>query len=210
MNTYLRLAIAVLISLLVHAIVLVWVMPRVKVHANDDRGLLQVFLRKNTSEPARQQLASSAEQASLSNKSLVAKHVEAPAKIVQTDRNDLAGAPTSGHFRWQSLPAYQQSEIMNAMQLAQLAYQRESQVAAVMAGMSNLSAQMRPVMTGKFDCAQQPNNEINCTPVPKDNERPYLLQFFNLATEARRLGIAENPVRMDFGPESWVSITLLH
>ena len=133
-----------------------------------------------------------------------------PAGNNQTSLNDHAGVPPSGHSRWHAPPAYRQSEIMNAMQLAQLAQQRQSQMAAVMAEMSNLSAQMRPVMSGKFDCVQQPNNEISCTPAPKDSVHSYLVQFFNLALEARRLGIAENPLRLDFGPDSWVSVTLLH
>ena len=97
---------------------------------------------------------------------------------------------------------------MNAMQQAVLADQRSSRAVAVSIGLSNLSAQLGPVLTGRVVCAQHADNEIDCTPVPGDEVRRLLVQLFNLALEARQLGIAENPVRVDFGPERSVSVIL--
>jgi hypothetical protein len=64
------------------------------------------------------------------------------------------------------------------------------------------------VITGKINCAQQEDNEIECIPAQKEKVYTLLKQFFDLASEAHKLGIAENPVRMDLGTDQGVSITL--
>ena len=92
------------------------------------------------------------------------------------------------------------------MQQARFAQRSESRKAAVLAGMSDLAVQLRPVVHAKIDCARQADDRIGCTPEPEIELRPFLARFFNLALEARQLGIAGNSVRMDFGPGAGVSV----
>ena len=202
MNAHFRLSIAVMVSLLAHIIVLVCVMQQVRVQSPNGRGLLQVFLPQHIDVHGRQPVVQSAGTA-------VAGRPQKPHGLAPSGGNIAAGRPASGHFRWEPPPAHEQNEIMSAMRQAQIAQQRESRKAAVMAGMSNLAVQLRPVVDTKIDCARQADNQIVCTPEPEQKLRPLLEQFLNLALEARRLGIAGNPVRMDFGPGSGVSVNFL-
>ena len=210
MNTYFRLSIAILVSLLAHVVLLMWVMQQVRVRSLDEHGLLQVYLPQHTNEHASQPLLQSVEPSSATTKKAKAKREQKQMDTVKSAQDNSTGRLASGHFLWQPPPVYQQNEIMNAMQFAQLAHQRESQAAAVMAGLSNLSAQLRPAITASIVCTQQANNEIDCTPEPEEKIRPLLEQFFSLSMEARRFGIAGNPVHMDFGPGLGVSVILLH
>lgn len=202
MNERFRLPIAVLVSLLLHIAVLVWVMQLVKVRSPDGQGLLQVFLQNDVRTSDRP-IQFQGDTAPPALKNPQPKPVQTP-----TDIPKLPRSITGGHFHAPPYPAVQQAEQMNAMRLAQLAQQREAERAAVMTGMTNLAAQLRPLISTSLVCAQQTKNEIDCTPAPEDKLRPLLKQFFNLAIQARRLGVAGNPVRMDFGPELGVSVTL--
>ena len=92
------------------------------------------------------------------------------------------------------------------MQQALIANQRASRAAAVFAGLSNLSARLSPVLTGRIVCSQDADRRFECTPAPGKEADALLTQLFGLALEARRLGLAENPMRVDFGPEQGVSI----
>jgi len=215
MNARFRLPIAILVSLLAHITLLMWALPQVQVNPPDGQGQLHVFLLQYADEHGRRHLQPPVETSSSAIRNPEAKHenilrrpapMPAASKTTQVVTEDLQGP---SHFHWQPPPSYQQNQVMNAMQQAQLAHQRDMRVAGVLAGLSNLSLQLRPVLTGRIDCTQQTNNEIDCTPAPKDDMRSLLVQFFNLALDAHLLGIAENPVRMDFGPGIGVSVTLL-
>lgn len=210
MNVYLRLSIAVLVSLLAHVVLLMWVMQQVRERLPDEHGLLQVYLSQHTGQPVRQSSLQSVETALSTTKKTADRQMQKPTDTARQVQDASSGRPDSGHFRWQPPSTYQQNEILNAMQLAQMAHQREAHAGAVMAGLSNLSAQLRPVITASIVCTQQVDNEIDCIPAPKDQERILLEQFFNLASEAHRLGVAGNPVHMDFGPELGISINFLH
>jgi hypothetical protein len=74
--------------------------------------------------------------------------------------------------------------------------------------MSDLAIQFRPVVDTRIDCARRADDQIGCTPEPEQELRPLLERFLNLALEARLLGIAGNPVHMDFGPGAGVSVNL--
>jgi hypothetical protein len=202
MNERFRLPIAVLVSLLLHMAVLEWAMQFVNARVPDGQGLLQVFLQNNA--PAQEgalKLPDSSATIKKTESTPVRKPVSLPV---------LPQSVGGGHFRVQPPPAYQQGELMNAMHLAQLAQEREMQRSAVIAGLSNLAAQLRPAVESKIVCVQQANFEIDCSPEPKEEIRPLLEQFFSMAMEARRLGVAGNPVQLDFGREAGVTITLSH
>ncbi|WP_283745056.1 hypothetical protein [Sideroxydans sp. CL21] len=210
MNAHLRLSVAILVSLLAHVIALLWVMQQVRMRLPDEHGLLQVFLPQYSHEHARHPFLQSAETAPPSGKNADAKHAQKSAGPAKATQETSSGRPASGRFYWQPPAVYRQNDMVNAMQQAQLAQQREAHRAAVMSGISNLAVQLRPVITASIVCTQQASNEIDCIPAPKHQERLLLEQFFNLALEARRLGVAENPVRMDFGPELRVSVSFLY
>ncbi|MDO8989910.1 MAG: hypothetical protein Q7U91_09775 [Sideroxyarcus sp.] len=203
MNEHFRLPVAILISLLLHVALLLWLMQMVQVRAPEAQGLLQVFLQKNLRErdrPLQLPVGTSAPALKIPQP----KPAQIPAEIPK-----LLKSVAGGRFRMKPPSAAQQDELTNAMHLAQLAQQRESQRAAVLTGMSGLAARLGPIIKTRIVCTQQPDHEIDCTPAPEKNLRPLLEEFFNLAIEARRLGAAANPVRMDFGAELGVSVTLL-
>ena len=206
MNAHFRLSIAVLVSFLAHVIVLVWVMQQVSVQSPNVRGPMQVFLPQHINEPGRRPIAQPAKAASLFFGTAEAGRPQKPRGVAGSDGSVVAGRPATGHFRWELPPAHEQNEIMSAMRQAQIAQQSESHKAAILAGMSNLAVQLRPVVNTKIDCARQEDHQIGCTPEPEQKLRPLLQQFFNLALEARRLGIAGNPVHMDFGLGAGVSV----
>jgi len=209
MNTSVRFSIAVLVSILAHAILLMWAMHQVKVRAHDNHGLLQVFLPQYTNDHSRQPLLQLVRADLSAINKLADEQVRQSVETASPSQAATRELRANGHFRWQPPPAYQQEEVMNAMQLSQLAHQRELRVAAVLTGLSNLSAQLGPVTTQRIVCTQQMTNEIDCTPEPGEETRPLLAQFFSLALESHRLGIAGNPVQMDFGAKRGVSVTLL-
>ncbi len=208
MNASARLAIAILVSLLAHAILLTSVI-QVKVRAHNDHGLLEVFLPPYTNGHDRQPFVHMAETGPSAVNNFAEGKAQKPIDTASHSQLRARDLPVNGHFRWQPPSSYRQDEVMNAMQMAQLAHQRQSRIAAILNGLSNLSAHLDPLTTGKIACIQQPNTEIECTPEPEEQIRPLLLQFFKLALESRQLGIAGNPVRMDFGAERGVSVTLL-
>jgi len=207
MNERLRLPVAFLLSLLIHFALLTGILQQVKVRAPIGQGMMQVFLQNNTVASI-QPLLLPVGTSIPGIKNPQSKPTLKPASIPALPNGVADGQRTSGHFHWQPPPANQQDELMNSMHLAQLAQQRESRVATVLSDMSNLAAQLRPLTNTRIVCAQQEDNEIDCSPEPEENIRPLLEHFFSLSMEARRLGVARNPVRMDFGPELGVSVTL--
>ena len=215
MNARFRLIIAILVSLLAHISLLIWILPQMQVRPPNGQGQLYVFLPQSADEHGRRQLQPPAGPSSSAIRKLETKHVnklQRPAPMPATAKpppSVTENRQAPGHFHWQPPPSSRQYEAMNAMQQAQLAHQRESRVTATLAGLSNLSVQLRPALINRINCTQQTDKEIDCIPAPKVEMRLLLVQFFNLALEAHRLGIAENPVRMDFGPKSGVSVTLL-
>ncbi len=209
MNARFRLSIAVLVSILAHAIASAWIMQQVREPSLHGHGPLQVFLQQKINEHGRHPVAQSAGTASSFSGTAAVGRSQKPRGLTRPDGNIATDRPASGRFRWELPPAYEQNQIMSAIRQAQIAQQRESQKAAVLAGMSNLAAQLRPVVDAKIDCAPQAGNQISCTPEPEQNLRPLLEQFLNLALEAHRLGITENPVHMDFGSGSGVSVNFL-
>lgn len=202
--TYTQILIAALISLLIHAILLMVILQPVKVRPPNKEGLVQVALHLSFSQSgvqSRLQLpeATSSKTRKSDRKPIRALQTVKPKPIVANDQ-------ISGRFYWRPPSAYQQSEVMNAMQLQQIAFQRRSQAAAVLDGLSSIASQLGPVITSKIICTQQDNDEINCVPEPKENERSLIVQFLNLAMQAHRLGLSENPLHMDFGATSGVSV----
>jgi hypothetical protein len=210
MNSRSRFLTAILFSLFAHSILLILLQPQQQFHRSDEMGVLQVTLPQTAN---RDQLSSSVDATLPAVKKIEAKSkssiilpIQMPAILNLPREEDRL---ISGGLQGQSPPAYRQNQIMNAMQQAQFAQQRELHRIAILAGLANLSAQLRQVVIEKIACTQQVDNTINCTPVQNEKTQTLLKQFFGLAIEAHSLGIAENPVRMDFGSELGVSVTLL-
>lgn len=213
MNFYVRVLIAVFASLLVHIALVAWIMQQMKIRSVDDREFLQVTLSqsdKHSAQPLPHLMESTLPQAGKPD----VRPIRAVKKVTPTPdspKSIQAVAIDShilDHFHWRPPSTHQQSGIMNGMQLSLLAHQRASQVTAVLAGLSAISSQLSPTITASIVCVQQTDNNIDCTPEPKENERALIIQFFSLALQARGLGISENPVRMDFGTALSVSVTL--
>jgi hypothetical protein len=209
MNERLRLPVAILVSLLIHCALLLWIVQLEKIRSPESERLMQVFLLNKDQGFGRQpQFAAGSTMPSINS---TQPQSERKPEALPTPPQSVTGVQQNpGLFRFQNPTFNQQAEQMNAMRLAQLAQQREAERAAVMAGMTNLAAQLRPLIRTGIVCVQQTKNEIDCTPAPDDKLRPLLKQFFDLAIQARRLGVAGNPVRMEFGPEQVLSITLQH
>lgn len=190
MNIRPRFSISILISLSVHLALLLWALPQMQKPQPEGQGLLQVFIEKHAGLSAKK-------TSEVTRVSKAADPIPITHKI---------GTSPSGHFLWQPPPSRDPNEVANAMQLAQLAQQRESQRYAVSSGLSNLSVQLRPVITGNILCKQQVSTLIECLPEPDEKIRPLLEQFLFLALQAHQLGIATNPVRLDFGSEQGLSV----
>lgn len=188
-----RFSIAILISISLQFALLVWALHQMEKSLPENRRAPQVILVPHT----------------------VSSVMKTPEMTLGSKTKDVAqnaqvaGSRSSGLFLWQPPPVRDPNEGMNAMNFAQLAQQRESQRYAVSAGLANLAAQMRSVVTGKIVCTQKESTEIECRPKPNESVRQYLEQFLYLALEAHRLGVAENPVHLDFGEELGVSVKLL-
>jgi hypothetical protein len=207
-SVYSRLVIAILISIGIHFFLLTWVMQQTRPRHPDDHGLLQVMLPRYSVDQSGPNLVKSDDNFSFS-KIKKSKH---ETKGTETDKPPKVAADAGvvfGHFHWQTAPDNQRYQFMNAMQQIQFAHQRELQVNGVLAGLSNLADQLRPVLSGRIVCSQVFDNEIDCNPAPNEQQRPLLTQFFSIALEAHRLGISVNPIHMDFGPDQSVSVTLL-
>jgi hypothetical protein len=208
MSFYFRLAIAILVSIGIHIILLNWTMHHASVRNADDHGLLQVLLPKYTIDHGGQNILQSDEIPSLSPTKKATKQVRKAAEMAKPSTVAPEGRQTMGHFHWQSPPANQQYQFMNAMQQAQFAHQHELRVAAVTAELSNLAEQLRPVLYRRIVCSLLVDNEVDCIPTPNEQERPLLIQFFSLAEEAHRLS-SVNPVNMELGTDVGVSFNLL-
>jgi hypothetical protein len=202
MNERFRLFAAILISLLLHLVVLAWIMHLAQVRVHDGQGILQVFLMNETRQserPVQLPVGTAAPSTKAPQLNPAPKPLVIPVLPHAVGKGTAPPPPDS----------LQEEELMKAMHIAQLAQQRESERAAVMAGLSNLAAQLRPVLHARIECVQLAAG-FECTPEPEERTRPLLMQFFNLAIEAHRLGVTENPLRLEFGPEQVLSVTLRH
>jgi hypothetical protein len=215
MLTYARIPIAVVTSLLVHVALLIGIMYQVvKVRPLEMHGLMQVTLHpslnKSSAQPQSQLAETTLSETSKPKfKSKPKLETVEPGSDVPKPTQTIAkNSQISGHFRWRPPSTYNQREVMNAMQLEQIAFQRKAEINAVLQGLSAISSQLGLVITERIDCTQQANDNLDCVPEPGENERSLIVQFFNLAIQAHRLGITENPVRMDFSETSGVSVML--
>jgi hypothetical protein len=205
MNSRFHFFIAILASLLVHVILITLILPKTPLPQRDEQGPLQVFMQQNDNGHGQKKHPRQVENTSFTGKSTVAKHkpeLNSPALIPSMINlpSEIANSRTSTNT---------QNLYMYAMQQAQFAQQRAIRTVTIHAGLSNLSAQLRPLIKGNIDCVQRVDNEFECAPVQKEKVFTVLKQFFDLVIEARKLGIIENPARMDFEPELIVSFTFL-
>ena len=193
-----------------HSVIMILMQPKERLQPHGEYGIFQVTLQPDTkSDQHSSSLKASlpaVRKTEVEQKPPSLPSVKLPALFNFPIGN---GLQMSSRLPGQPSPALQQNQIMKSMQQAQLAQQRAMLTASVRAALSNLSGQISPAITGKISCVQQANNEIECVPAQKEKVDALLKQFFSLALEAHRLGIAENPLRMDFGPEKGVSILLL-
>lgn len=193
MNFCPRFSISILISLSVHLALLLWALPQMQKPQPEGQGLLQVFIERHA-------------ELSVKKASEVKQVSKAADPMPLTPKTYT---PSSGHFLWQPPPTRDPKEAANAMQLAQLAQQRESQRYAVSSGLANLSVQLHSVITGNIECKQQVNYSITCSPEPDEKIRPILEQYLYMASQAHQFGIATNPVRLNFGTEQSLSVEFL-
>ena len=210
MNSYVRFSLAVLLSLIAHFTLLISMLPKERLRPHEQQKVFQVTLQQNTNrEQPLAQLAASfsaIRRTEETHKSSLVPTVQMPTTIYLPRAEDRA---TLGRLQAQSSSMYQQNQIMIAMQQSKMAHERELRKSSILAGLSNLSVTLRPLVTEKIVCLQQTANEIKCTPAQKEETQIILRQFFELALEARNLGIAKNPISMEFGDGTSVSITFL-
>lgn len=197
MNESLRFPIAILVSLACHIALLLWVVQLVKAPVPYGQGSLQVFLRSNVQEPDMRLVQLPVTTSVAEIKIPGAKREQSPA--------ETSGPSSSGNS---AAPQFHPADMMNGMQLAQMARQRELSRAAVMAQMSDLAARLRPLVTENIVCKQQKGGGIDCTPKPEGKLLPLLVQFSRVANEAHQLDITGNPARIDFGQGLGVSVKL--
>lgn len=208
MNSYVRFSIAVLLSLIAHFTLLISMLPKEQLLPHEQQKVFQVTLQQmtNREQPlaALAAMLPAARRPEDKKKSLLLLPKEVSTTINLPREEDRA---TLGRLQAQSSSMYQQNQMMIAIQQSKLAHERELRKSSILAGLSNLSLNLRPLVTEKIVCLQLNNNEIKCTPTQKKETQIFLKQFFDLAKEARNLGIAENPVNMDFGAGLGVSVT---
>lgn len=214
MNAHLRLPIALLASLLAHIGLLLWLSAQVHVSPLLNQAHLQVFLQNHAaSQGPRQSYATTTNKNTTQYPSATHADISLQSPSLSsteiTDQSIIDNRQSTVQFRWHPVSPALQLQNIDTIYQAQSADQRRSRVSAILTGLSNLSAQLSPVLTGKIVCTQQSPEQIVCTPAPDPEIQALLEQFFNLAFEARQLGIAENPVHMDFGSELGISIDLL-
>jgi hypothetical protein len=198
MNENLRFPIAILISLLFHIVLLMWIVHLVKVPAPHGQGPFQVFLRNGAREPGPEPVQLPASKNASSIKIPEARRTPPPAE---------ASGPSSP-FGNSDAPQFRAADMMNSMQLAQMAHQRELSRAAVMAQMSDIAARLRPLVSTSIICEQQKGGGIDCTPEPEGKLLLLLEQYSRLASEAHQMDVVGNPARIDFGQGLGVSVKL--
>jgi hypothetical protein len=94
------------------------------------------------------------------------------------------------------------------MQQAQVAQQLALRKEAIRAGLTNLTFQLRPLVLENINCIQKTGDQFECQPTQNEETQKMLKQFFDLAGEANKVGIAENPLRLDLGSGRGVTMTL--
>lgn len=199
MNESLRIPIAILVSLVCHIALLTWIVHLVKVPVPYGQGSLRVFLRSNVQEPEIRPVHLPVTTSAAAIKTPEAKQVKPVAET---------SAPSSSGNSIGQAPQFSPSDMMNSMQLAQLAHQREMSRMAIMVQMSDIAARLRPLVTGSVSCELQKGGEIDCTPEPGAKLRLLLEQYSRLVYEARQMGVAGNQDRIDFGQGKGVSVKL--
>lgn len=193
-----------------HSALLTLMQPQKKLSQNDEQGIFQVTLQQYANNG--QHLSPLKANIPATRKAEVGQKPSSVSSIQTLPLFSFPmgnGGPMPNRLSGQPSPVIQQSNMMEAMREAQLAQQRAMRSNAVRAALSALSNQIRPLVTGKINCVQQAGNDIECVPAQTEKNFTLLTHFFDLVLEARSLGMVENPVRMDFGPELEVSITLL-
>jgi hypothetical protein len=214
MKPHVRISIACIVSLLLHAGLLIGIKPSTKPHHSTEQGLLQTTLQlslnKRQAQPLRQPIKTALAETKKSDTK--PKHLLRAARSKSEMHESIqpvaTGGQLRGRFRWRPPSTYLQSDMMNAMQLAQLARQREAQAATILTGLSTIAAQLAPIMTTRITCTQKEDSGIDCIPEPQEKERALIVQFFNLSIQAHQLGITENLIRMDFGASLGISLKL--
>ncbi len=214
MNPRFYFPIAFLVSLTAHIILIACGLARPPIGQPDVHGVLQVIIKQNTDEQGRRQPLNAAAITSPTirnpdqqNKLELEKPILFPT-AVNFLQEVVVGTQASGNLNWQSQSPNKQEIVIYAMQKAQLMRQAELRKASVVAGLSNITLRLRPLVTGKIDCQQQPENEIKCIPEQNKATHALLKQFLTLAIEAHILGLPENPIILDYGLDSEVSLTL--
>ena len=174
MNVRFRFFTAILLSFFVHFILMALIPSQIALRQQDGQDVLQVFMRQETSGNGGQKLLSSVGMVSSVTKTQVLKNKPKPIKPLPLPAEinfaqAIAGSgPISGRSPWLGSVKNFQNQTTVAMAQAQAAHQREMQAVAVTAGLSSLSAQLRPLISGTVVCVQQASDEIK----PKSGSYP--------------------------------------
>jgi len=208
MNSHLRVLTAIMLSLFVHGVLMLSMRSHKIISPQEKSGTLQVTFQKYTpvvshSLPTKSRIAVKNNSAA-KEKLLSVQPVQPPTPAYLAHGEESF---PQDRLQRQLSPANQQNQIMMAKRQSIMAHERELRRSSILAGLSNLSATLRPLVTEKIVCLLQADHEIKCTPAPKQETQIILRQFFELALEAHQLGIAENPFSANFGIGMGVSVT---
>ncbi len=132
-----------------------------------------------------------------------------PAEDAVALQTTVPGNPAWRNAIWHAPLTNQPGNNDELMRQSQLARQQALQVDAISAELSVIAAQLAPLISVSMVCMQDTGEHMECNPQPNESQRELIGQFFNLAPRVHKLGMADNPVRMDFSAALSVSIVLL-
>jgi hypothetical protein len=214
MNVQSRFLFAILLSLFAHVILIEWLQPNTTLILHGEQGVLQVYLRQDTGSHSAQKLSGSVGVTSSIDQQLAPKSNFVQSKsALPPAASTLPGSivergNVSSPSPWQPLAHNSQNQYMIAMQQAQVAQQLALRKEAIRAGLTNLALQLRPLILENINCIQKTGDQFECRPIQNEETQKMLKQFFDLAGEANKVGIVENPLRLDLGPGRSVTMIL--
>ncbi len=210
MNPHLRFLYAIFLSLLVHITLVIWMQQHKQFREQDEQGILQVTLQHlsnldhGTSANSKSNLQGNSKTKAKQNTPSVTA-IGMPDSIGLTRANPISSKP----IQETTSPSFQQNQYMIAMKQVQLAQHFELLKEASRIGLTNLTIQLRPLISESLNCMQQTVDEFECHPTQNEEKKKILKQFFDLAIEAKKFGIVENPLRLDLGSGRSITTTLL-
>jgi hypothetical protein len=179
-----------------------------------DQGVLQVYLRQDAGNHSSQKrstavgVTSSFVQQLAPKSNFVQSKSALPPEASTLPGSVVESGNVSSSTSWQPLAHNSQNQFMIAMQQAQVAQQLALRKEAIRTGLANLTFQLRPLILENINCIQKTGDQFECLPIQNEETQKMLKQFFDLAGEANKVGIAEKPLHLDLGEGRSVTMTL--